>query len=580
MAPLTLSIAVIVTLSAVVVADPLLDEVRHLQDVITILSKQLMLQQHFVEERIRTDGDSGVKQVRMTNKGTRSFMTDSYSGETAQAVHDHSETERTIGMGEIIAVLNGVEFRTRHNDYKLVMPSTKTTAYNALENVPFPGVPSSVTSKSNVHDQVAEMKEYFRAFKEQNSSIRHYENYFKPVLCYLEGAWHSDADYFTEPFPSDKHHVDATSWEDLQDKILYTSYTGHKSQHEDYSFLPQTIVDVHGNTPVFAQWNYRILCHPIKTKVGLQDLYEIDDLGVRIGHEMTMEELSLTPAARFAVAAEHGHSYNSTLMHGQEDPKSYTFGLLDRIMEEIPGKDNYPANIQDHFFGFNEYDMASVNESTLINDAYYHRTYKAKRTNSRGEQLVHNGFADQNLWIAQNSHPEISPLAFRTCHNGANHTRVCTTKNYHYSYAIPLEMIWLTPLHSWNPYHLQYHGGNPSSSSASVVTSNGRTGLRSSHSAYNGNNLAHFYRTPSEFYTGLKDSVGVLDTHGTVRDVVASGTGVFTPNINGVGKIRTRYPIAPTHFEGSVAWKELDALKEMAMNIDKYANYFETPISH
>ena len=35
-------------------------------------------------------------------------------------------------MGEIIAVLNGIEFRTRHNDYKLKMASTTSTDYHAI----------------------------------------------------------------------------------------------------------------------------------------------------------------------------------------------------------------------------------------------------------------------------------------------------------------------------------------------------------------------------------------------------------------------------------------------------------------
>ena len=39
------------------------------------------------------------------------------------AIHDHANNIRTVGMGEFVAVINGVEFRTRHNDYRLYMPS-------------------------------------------------------------------------------------------------------------------------------------------------------------------------------------------------------------------------------------------------------------------------------------------------------------------------------------------------------------------------------------------------------------------------------------------------------------------------
>ena len=53
-------------------------------------------------------------------------------------------------------------------------------------------------------------------------------------------------------------------------KIRYTSSTGRKSIQENYAYLPTTISDVdeHGNI-VYAQWNYQILCHPLKRHVPL-----------------------------------------------------------------------------------------------------------------------------------------------------------------------------------------------------------------------------------------------------------------------------------------------------------------------
>ena len=43
-------------------------EVSHLKGQLTAVSRQLMLQQFFTEEKIRNDGFSGIKQVR-TEKG-------------------------------------------------------------------------------------------------------------------------------------------------------------------------------------------------------------------------------------------------------------------------------------------------------------------------------------------------------------------------------------------------------------------------------------------------------------------------------------------------------------------------------
>jgi len=48
-------------------------------------------------------------------------------------------------MGDFAAVMNGVAFRTRHNDYRLNMASTTSTEYGAYEPVPFPDVPPSVS---------------------------------------------------------------------------------------------------------------------------------------------------------------------------------------------------------------------------------------------------------------------------------------------------------------------------------------------------------------------------------------------------------------------------------------------------
>ena len=67
------------------------------------------------------------------------------------------------------------------------MPSTTSSDYGATEEIVFPDVPDEVTNAGSVEDQIAEMQEWFRAFKEQDSSERDYTKYFKPILCYLEG---------------------------------------------------------------------------------------------------------------------------------------------------------------------------------------------------------------------------------------------------------------------------------------------------------------------------------------------------------------------------------------------------------
>ena len=127
-----------------------------------VLTRQMMLQQLFIEERLRSEGQSGVKQTRNGVGGTKSYFHNSHVGKRIVAIHDHSNNIRTVGMGEFIGVLNGVEFRTRHNDYRLYMASRNTSEYHKTENLPFPDVPPEVTLKGSVTERVKEMVEWFK----------------------------------------------------------------------------------------------------------------------------------------------------------------------------------------------------------------------------------------------------------------------------------------------------------------------------------------------------------------------------------------------------------------------------------
>ena len=51
--------------------------------------------------------------------------------------------------------------------------------------------------------------------------MRDYRKYFKPNLCYLEGGWTLNSKTLDEPFQSDRHQLDASSWFDLQEKVRW-----------------------------------------------------------------------------------------------------------------------------------------------------------------------------------------------------------------------------------------------------------------------------------------------------------------------------------------------------------------------
>ncbi|KAK3583174.1 hypothetical protein CHS0354_025691 [Potamilus streckersoni] len=550
------------------------------------LTRQVMLQQLYVEEKIRSDGASGLKHIRHHIDGTKPFYGASHVEGSIAAIHEHANNIRTVGMGELNLVMNGVDFRTRHNDYLLRMPSQHTKEYNKLDNIQFPSVPPAVLSKHTVNEQIAEMREWFKAWRDQNHVQRDYRKYFKPVLCYMEGGWTTNTRTLEEPFSSDRHHIDASSWFDLQDKVRFTSYSGGKSNLENYAYLPTTIMNVVNGTPEYAQWNYRIACHPLNNDVPLSAFIPQDDLKERLSSTHNLTEYINSRACRFSLSS-------NAIVNAHRSPeknKAYRWGLLDELMYQVPGKDNYGANIVDDPFGLTAYHIRSPTKNmTKLNTGYYHRWYKVNQKDAMGQTVIHRGFADENLFVAATTQPHIAPMKVKSCHketNSHNHQHViCNDYIHRYTYAIPLEIIYLTPLYEWNPFDLPYHG-DASDSEAKIVTMNGRNGDLFPDKALNGTHSKYFYRTPNAFFSGsevekdkadtAKGVLGVLDKQGVVRQVVASGTRIFLPNIDGVGKLRTRYPIMPIHGEGSGVWREVAAVKEMLMNMGTFAQLFES----
>ena len=59
------------------------------------------------------------------------------------------------------------------------------------------------------------------------------------------------------------------------------------------------------------------------------------------------------------------------------------------------------------------------------------------------------GFSD-NLYMAHNTQDRIESMSYNITVDGK--MRKIETK---VSYAVPIEIVYLTPLHSWNPYDLK-----------------------------------------------------------------------------------------------------------------------------
>nr|KAG5705263.1 hypothetical protein BaRGS_010714 [Batillaria attramentaria] len=510
--------------------------VAKLENATSALAQQLMLQQLYIEEKTRSEGDSGLKQIRFRKDGPKSYYTATHSCKSnVAAFHEHANYAATCGLGEFVAVLNGVEFRTRHNDYKLII----------------------------------EMREWFKAWRDGDYSVRDYRRYFRPVLCYLEGAWTSGAT-FEEPFVSERHQMEAKSWDELFDKVRFMSYTGDKSLDENLAFLPSMLINVTEGIPQFAQWNYRILCHPIEGDVDINDFEPVEDLGRRLSrNKETMESFTQSKMARFTLEGSTTDDYNSR---------------LDEIMSQIPGANNYKANITDTMIGSTK---LNLNEDTPLNVGYYHRWFRVTEKGAMGDRNQHRGFADRNLFVAENTQPRISPMRIKLCkfpNRRLESNRQCEIIEKRVTVAIPIEVVFLTPLQSWNPYNI-HNKGNDSSALGLTVTADGRNGWKTVENAFDGANSANYYLTPAEFFMGgevdrdsadtAKNSAGVLDPDGNLRIMAASGIRILLPNIPDVGVLRQRFPIMPVYAEGSPIWKELEALRDVVLDMQQYINYFD-----
>ena len=94
---------------------------------------------------------------------------------------------------------------------------------------------------------------------------------------------------------------------------------------------------------------------------------------------------------------------------------STAYSFLDKLMEQVPGGDGYGGNIRDTLFNDDVFQFRSGRASVPLNVAYYHRWYKVRREGASGRQRRHRGFADQNMFLAQNTDTKMAGLTVEKC---------------------------------------------------------------------------------------------------------------------------------------------------------------------
>jgi len=239
-------------------------------------------------------------------------------------------------------------------------------------------------------------------------------------------------------------------------------------------------------------------------------------------------------------------------------------------MEQIPGKDGPDASHSDDSFDIivTEFDETS----TLLNTAYYSRYFSYSHTDAMGRQQQMRGYNDQNLFAAMTTSHEVAGL--KVCDEVD--TEKCWEQKW--TYAVPVEVVYLTPLENWNPYNLALF--NSKNEWNRHQNDNGLDGTVDN--PYHGySDKDNFIKTPAEFFdaAGGRDLADTgkawyVDAAGEPVQVTASGTRIITDSIGGgVGPVRLRWPVFPIHDHSSLAFREVSAVEhKLNRKVDRLEN--------
>ena len=223
------------------------------------------------------------------------------------------------------------------------------------------------------------------------------------------------------------------------------------------------------------------------------------------------------------------------------------------------------------------------NASEPLNTAFYSRYYSIGTNDAMGRSKHRRGFNDPYLFAAMTTQDKIQGVTSCTAEvvNGAGGE--CTeavTKSQKWTWAVPLEIIYTSPLANWNPYNLTYcpYAKADKRCKHTIQGPTGdRDGKLTKEKAFKGTARDTLFITPEEFYSGADEEtdpadtsggvMGVLDQNDVLRKVRGAGHWVHWPAIKGFKKpVRQRYPIMPIHEHGKTSWKEVKALQDIVID--------------
>ena len=98
-------------------------------------------------------------------------------------------------------------------------------------------------------------------------------------------------------------------------------------------------------------------------------------------------------------------------------------------------------------------DIVNSDKKTKKDISRYHRTYFIKKADAMGASAIHRGYNDPYLFAAATTQEDIAGVQVKKCRK-VKGVKKCEYVLQKWTYAIPFEIIYLTPLTNWNPYWL------------------------------------------------------------------------------------------------------------------------------
>ena len=305
--------------------------------------------------------------------------------------------------------------------------------------------------------------------------------------------------------------------------------------------------------PKYARWDYRMLSHELNNDLPTSYLKIIFDPVSGRRHDWNRKTYEDSATAKFDIEGLDYHG--SRKEPGHERPIYYNY--LDSLMEEIPGKDNYGASITADGFDTVIKSAHPKRKGATLNGAHYHRPYKLTSKDAMGVDMAQRGYSDR-FYLALTTQDNVAGVSYVITNKKGE-----TIKNVHAkaSYAVPVEIIYLTPLNKWNPFNIKQE-----------LDCSDVTGIGTKADPFSASCPDRHFLTPDSFFTGSEATVCSNDSNIMYFDsplfddpvcLRPSGIHIVLPRINGIdGIIRQRYPIMPINGEGSSVWKTLNAMED------------------